>query len=64
MTNDVVLKSMTPAKFCQRLSVIKSFTQSIALTRKMCIIVIKKTILKNNMFAIFALLLDDAIFGY
>ena len=114
---------MTPAKFCQRLSVIKSFTQSIALTkdkekekelfgkelfirftasafrkllsvcvfsyfpfgfegmmwdlilsvadhclsfyltRKICIIVIKNTIQRNHMFVIFALVLEDAMFG-
>ena len=54
-SNDDVLTSVTPAKFCQRLQVIKSFNQSIALTRKICIIVIKKTIQRNHMFAIFAL---------
>ena len=61
---DDVLTSVTPAKCCQRLHVIKSFTQSIALTRKMFIIVIKKTIQRNHMFAISALLLEDAIFDY
>ena len=55
---------MTLAKFCQRLSLIIPFTQSIALTRKQNIIVIKKTIQRKHMFAIFALILEDAIFGY
>ena len=59
---DDLLMSVTPAKFCQRLSVIKSFTQSIDLTRKMCIIVNKKTIQRNHMFAIFALLLKMRFF--
>ena len=62
--NDDVLASVTPAKFYQRLSLITSLTQSIALTRKRCIIVIKKTIQRNHMLAIFALILEDAIFGY
>ena len=57
---------MAPAKFCQRLRVIKSVTQSIALTRKVCITVIKKTIQRNHMFAVFALLLEpeDAFFFF
>ena len=62
--NDDVLTLVTPAKFCRRLRVIKTFTQSIALTRKMCIIVNKKTMQRNHMFAILALLLEDTIFGY
>ena len=37
-------------------------TQSIALTSKKCIIVIKRAIQRNHMFAIFALLFEDAIF--
>ena len=55
---------MTLAKFCQRLSLIIPFTQPIALTRKLNITVIKKPIQRNHMFAIFALILEDAIFGY
>ena len=41
-----------------------SLTQQIALTRKRRIVVIKKTIQRNQMFATFVLLLADAMFGY
>ena len=68
--NGDVLTSVTPAKFCQRLSllyiIITSFTQSKVLTRKRRIIVIKKTIQRNHVtvchFCI--ALIEDAIFGY
>ena len=56
-----VLTSVTPAKFCQRLRLITSFAQLIASTKR-SITVIKKIIQRNHMFAIFALLLEDAIF--
>ena len=60
-----VWTSMTPAtKFCQGLSLMTSLTQPIALTRKRRIVVIKKTIQRNQMFATFVLILADAMFGY
>ena len=49
---------------CQRLSLIWSFTQSISLTRKRRIIVIKTTTQRNHMLSIFAMLLKDPIFRY
>ena len=63
----MMLTSVSLAKFCQLLSLIihVSFTQSIALTRKQSIIVIEKDYtIKKPLIIIFALILEDAIFGY